>query len=134
LEDLRGQEKILVVDDVPEQREIASLILARLGYRMATASSGEEAVARLQNDPVDLVVLDMILEGGMDGLETYQKILDLHPGQKAILVSGYAETDRVQQALTLGAGAYVRKPYVLEKIGEAVRKELDKNPPSPPPP
>jgi two-component system, cell cycle sensor histidine kinase and response regulator CckA len=127
VEDLRGQEKILVVDDVPEQREIASLILARLGYRMATASSGEEAIVHLQHDPVDLVVLDMILEGGMDGLETYQKILDLHPGQKAILVSGYAETDRVQQALRLGAGAYVRKPYVLEKIGTAVRKELDKS-------
>ena len=134
LEDLRGQEKILVVDDVAEQREIASQILSRLGYRMTTASSGEEAVACLGNDPVDLVVLDMILEGGMDGLETYRKILDLRPDQKAILVSGYAETERVQQALRLGAGAYVRKPYALEKIGEAVRKELDKNPPSPPPP
>ncbi len=126
LEDLHGREKILVVDDVPEQREIASLILTRLGYQVITASSGEEAVRRLEKETADLLILDMILEGGMDGLDTYRKVLQRYPGQKAIVVSGYAETDRVQEAQRLGAGAYVRKPFVLEKIGQVVRKELDK--------
>ena len=70
----------------------------------------------------------------MDGLETYQKILKLYPNQKAILVSGYAETKQVQEAQRLGAGDYVRKPFVLEKIGEVVRKELDKKAPAAPSP
>ncbi|MBA4394950.1 MAG: hypothetical protein C0407_15465, partial [Desulfobacca sp.] len=60
------------------------------------------------------------------GLDTYQRILQIQPHQKAVIVSGFSETVRVKKAQELGAGAYVRKPYVLEKIGLAVRKELDK--------
>ncbi len=71
-------------------------------------------------------MLDMIMDPGMDGLDTYRKILDVHPRQKAIIVSGYSETARVRQAQALGAGAYVKKPYLIERIGMAVRKELDK--------
>ena len=62
----------------------------------------------------------------MDGLETYQRILAINPGQKAVIVSGYSETERVNKAQELGAGAYVRKPYVMEKIGAAIRMELDR--------
>jgi PAS domain S-box-containing protein len=119
-------ESILIVDDVKEQRTLAAKILTGLGYRVETFSSGEEAVAYLQRTPMDLVLLDMIMEPGIDGLETYERILKIHPGQKAIIVSGFSETDRVRRAMALGAGAYIRKPYVLEKIGLAVRRELDK--------
>ena len=63
---------------------------------------------------------------GIDGLETYERILKLYPGQKAIIASGFSETERVKKAQMLGAGPYVKKPYTLEKIGIAVRKELDK--------
>jgi two-component system cell cycle sensor histidine kinase/response regulator CckA len=62
----------------------------------------------------------------MDGLETYRRVLDIHPGQKALIVSGFSETDRVREAQTLGAGAYVRKPYIMERIALAVRKERDR--------
>jgi two-component system, cell cycle sensor histidine kinase and response regulator CckA len=74
----------------------------------------------------DLIVLDMILDPGMDGLETYRKILEIYPKQKAIIVSGFAETERVDKAKELGAGAYVKKPYVLEKLGMAIKKELER--------
>jgi YesN/AraC family two-component response regulator len=67
----------------------------------------------------------MIRDPGMDGLDTYKKVLEIHPKQKAIIVSGFSESDRVHAAQELGAGAYVRKPYVMEKLGLAVRKELD---------
>jgi CheY-like chemotaxis protein len=119
-------ETILVVDDVKEQREIASVILSRLGYSVNTVSSGEEAVGYMKSNSADLVVLDMIMDPGIDGLETYIRILELHPGQKAIIASGYAETDRVKEAQRLGAGQYVKKPYTLEKIGFTVRTELEK--------
>jgi YesN/AraC family two-component response regulator len=90
------------------------------------AAGGEEAVEYLRINAVDLVVLDMIMDQGMDGLDTYRKILEIHPRQKAIIVSGFAETERVQKTLELGAGGYLKKPYVLEKLGMAVRKELER--------
>ena len=109
-----------------EQRELAAAMLGRLGYRVNAVSSGEEAVSYLRTNRVDLLVLDMIMEPGMDGLETYQRVIEINPKQRAIIVSGYSETERVKAAQELGAGAYVRKPYILEKMGLAVRRELDK--------
>jgi signal transduction histidine kinase/ActR/RegA family two-component response regulator len=126
LADLTGNgERILVVDDVRQQRQIASDMLERLGYNVAAAESGEEAVAYLRRHAVDLLVLDMIMEPGIDGLETYRQALTIHPGQKAIIASGFSETQRVKEAQRLGAGMYVKKPYTLEKIGQAVRDQLD---------
>ena len=119
-------ESILIVDDVKEQRELAVTILRRLNYNSATASSGEEAVEYLRTRAFDLIILDMIMEQGMDGLDTYRKILEIRPHQKAIIVSGFAVTQRVTEAQVLGAGAYVKKPYLSEKLGLAVRKELDR--------
>jgi PAS domain S-box-containing protein len=125
--DLIGNgESILVVDDVKEQRELAEKMLTRMNYRMRTAASGEEAVGLLASATVDLVILDMIMDPGMDGLSTYRKILEIHPRQKAIIVSGYSSTDRVAEAQALGAGDYVKKPYVFETLGLAVKKELEK--------
>ena len=119
-------ESILVVDDVEIQRDIATALLAKLGYVVTAVSSGAEAVAFVKNQKVDLLILDMIMEPGIDGLETYQKILEIHPGQKAIIASGFSETDRVKEMHKLGAGAYIKKPYTLEKIGTAVKSELKK--------
>ncbi len=127
IETFRGRnEKILVVDDVREQREIAQRILNRLGYTVSLAASGEEAIRCIHDSEIDLVVLDMIMEPGIDGLETYQRLRAVRPEIKAIIVSGYAETDRVRKALALGAGRYIRKPYTIESIGIAIRNELDK--------
>ncbi len=93
---------------------------------LAAVAGGEEAAEYLKNNKVDLIVLDMIMDPGIDGMETYRRILGINPGQKAIIVSGFSETDRVRRAQEMGAGAFVRKPYILEKIGFAVRNELDR--------
>ena len=119
-------ETILVVDDVQEQRDLATQMLSSLHYSVKTVSSGQAAVRYLAECNVDLVVIDMIMDPGIDGLETYRRISDVKRDQKTILVSGFAETDRVKKAQELGAGAFVRKPYILENIGRAVRMELDK--------
>jgi len=81
-------------------------------------------VAYLEDQTVDLVMLDMIMEPGIDGLETYRRILTLHPDQRAIIASGYSETKLVKEAQRLGAGIYVRKPYTFEEIGLAVQQDL----------
>ncbi len=117
-------ESILIVDDVEEQRFIASQMLKALAYSVETVSSGEEAVKYLKTEKADLLILDMIMDPGMDGLETYKKILEIHPGQKAVIASGFSETDRVKEAQSLGVGAYIKKPFLLEKLGSAVQKEL----------
>jgi DNA-binding NtrC family response regulator len=119
-------ESILVVDDATDQRELAISMLERLGYRVEAVGSGEKAVEYLKNKKADMVVLDMIMGPGMDGLETYRRMLEIHPKQKAVIVSGFTETGRVKKAQELGAGSFVRKPYILERIGLAVRKELDR--------
>ncbi|MGA2332673.1 MAG: PAS domain S-box protein [Syntrophales bacterium] len=119
-------ESILIVDDVKGQRDLAAGMLKKLNYNVSSVSSGEEAIAYLKEQKIDLIVLDMIMDPGMDGLDTYRSILEIHPKQKAVIVSGFSESDRVHAAQTLGAGAYVRKPYVIEKLGLAVREELDR--------
>jgi two-component system, cell cycle sensor histidine kinase and response regulator CckA len=119
-------ESVLVVDDVEEQRIILSRILIKLGYKVSTVSSGEEAVSYMQYNSADLLVLDMIMDPGINGLETYKRILKFYPNQKAIIATGFSETEHINEALRLGVGAYVKKPYGIEKIGRAVRDELDK--------
>jgi CheY-like chemotaxis protein len=127
LEDYLGHgEKILVVDDEERQREIASGILTRLGYDAETVSTGEEAIDYVKEHPVDLIVLDMVMPKGINGRETYEGIIKIRPGQKAVIASGYARTKEVDIAQELGAGKYIKKPYTLAKVGLAVKDELEK--------
>jgi len=124
-DDYQGKgERILVVDDMEAQREITHEMLTMLKYRVETVASGEEAIAFLQENTVDLVILDMIMDPGIDGLETYTRLQALRPDQKTLIVSGFSETGRVKEAQLLGAGAYVKKPFSIQTIGLAIRREL----------
>lgn len=118
---------ILVVDDVELQRDICSSILEKLGYNVATVSSGEAAIEYLHSTSVDLLLLDMIMPGRIDGLETYEKIIAMRPGQKVLVVSGFTQTERVKKVLASGAGAYIKKPYTIENLGIAVKEILQES-------
>lgn len=122
---ISGNERILVVDDDPIQRRVASQLLRRFGYRVQAVSSGEKAVSHLRKRRYDLLIMDMVMNG-IDGVEAYRQILELEPDQKAIVLSGYAMSNRVQAAIKLGAGAFVTKPVTQQVLVNAVRKELDK--------
>ncbi len=121
-----GRERILVVDDDPMQCKVARNLLKRLGYTVDVLASGEMAVRQVGKVEYDLLVLDMDMGAGIDGTEAYRQILEFQPEQKAIVLSGYAMTDRVQQALRLGAGSFVPKPISQTALAEATRRELDK--------
>lgn len=124
-DDYRGDgEHILVVDDLKEQRDIATAMLMKLNYRVSSVESGERAIEFIQRESVDLLILDMIMEPGMDGLETYKKIIQINPGQKVVIASGFSETDRVKEMMTLGASRYIKKPYGLQAIGKALKEIL----------
>ena len=118
-------ERILVVDDEPVQRRIACDILERMGYCAESVSSGEAAIEFVKSEAVDLLVLDMMMEPGMNSLETYSEIVQMHPAAKAIIASGYSAIEQVREAQALGAGDLVKKPYTLEGLVLAVRMELD---------
>ncbi len=127
IEALRGDgETVLLVDDVEEQRQIGRQLLERLGYKAVVVASGEAAVDYLKNEQVDLVILDMIMDPGMDGLDTLKQILKQRPGQRAVITSGFSETGRLKEAMTLGAAPYLKKPYACEALGQAVKTALGK--------
>jgi len=128
LRHFRGNgETALVVDDVEEQRRFASEILAMLGYLVETAASGEEAIGLVRQKRYDIIVLDMIMPGGLDGLATYEQILAIAPEQRAVIASGFSDAGNVAKAQALGAGSYVRKPYTVLSLAAAVQGELQRN-------
>ena len=122
--ELHGKGKILVVDDEQVQRDIAVKILQHLGYMVTAKSSGEECLAFLQENAVDLVVLDMIMEPGINGRQTYEQMTSIHPGQKAIVVSGFSQSADVQRVMELGGCGFLKKPYTMLELGQAVYDAL----------
>lgn len=126
IEDFRGNgEKVLIVDDETIQRDIASQLLKTLRYSSVACESGEKAVEYLKTEKVDLVLLDMIMAPGMDGRKTYEKIIELHPRQKVVITTGYADTHEVKAAQEQGAGELLKKPYTLEELGTVISRQLN---------
>ncbi len=117
-------EHILIVDDEDILQILGTNILTSLGYTVHTLGSGEEAVSYLKNHTVDLVLLDMLMEPGMNGLETYEKILQDHPHQKTIIISAYSNNENVKRTLQLGANSFLRKPYDIAKLSKTVSDVL----------
>lgn len=123
--DLNGHgEHILVVDDEEHIRILAEKMLTTLGYRVSLAASGEDAVKFIQAQKVDLLLLDMVMEPGMNGYQTYQRIKEFCPEQKALIASGFSESREVKKTQNLGAGAYIKKPYTLKELGLAIKNVL----------
>jgi two-component system cell cycle sensor histidine kinase/response regulator CckA len=123
---LGGDERILIVDDDPMQKEVTSRLLRKLGYTTEAVDSGEAALEYLSCRRPDLVIMDMIMSPGMDGAETYRRAIKINPDLKAIIISGYADSDRVKVAMKLGVGTFLKKPMTLQTAAAAVRRELDR--------
>ena len=120
--ELKGHgESILIVDDDALQRDIATNFMRTLGYKAKAVESGEKALEYLADNPTDLIILDMILDKGMNGRETYERIIQMYPEQNALIVSGYSMDSEVKQVQAIGAGQYVKKPYTIIQLGLAIR-------------
>lgn len=117
-------EKILIIDDDTTQRDIASQLLLSLGYQVVSVASGEEAVQYLRTRCVHLLLLDMIMEPGMSGFETYKQVVAIHPKQKAVIASGFSESNEVKNTMSLGAQGFIKKPYTLEQLAQIVYSTL----------
>lgn len=121
--------KILVMDDEPMVRDIARDMLLHLGFEVLTAASGREAVEiyeqnRAEGDPIDIVIMDLTIPGGMGGKEAISKLLAIDPGVKAIVSSGYSNDPVMSEYRKFGFAGMVNKPFQLTELQEAVTRVL----------
>ena len=121
-----GSEKIMIIDDDRVQRDVTSNLLKKLGYSVSEVDCGEKAIEILKSEHYDLLILDMVMPPGIDGAETYERVIDIQPDQKAIIMSGFSETERVIKAQKLGVGAFIKKPVTLKALASAIRTELNR--------
>ena len=118
-----GSEAILLVEDDPRLRRVLSRRLRSLGYEIIEAESGAAAMAELSKRPeIALVFTDMVMPGGMTGLELAQAALAERPGLKILFTSCYAEPAIAR--LGLKAGAWLKKPYTADELAAKIRDVL----------
>jgi DNA-binding response OmpR family regulator len=118
-------EMILVVDDEEPLCNLLRNVLVRRGYRVMSATSGEDAVSLYQDhrDDIDLVVLDMTMPG-MSGQETFHAIRAIDPNARVLLSSGYTQEGAAQEVLRRGARGFLQKPYLITELAGKVHAIL----------
>lgn len=120
-----GHETILVVDD--DRMNIATMkeLLERLGYRVLTAGSGQEAVAIAMEGRarIDLVILDMIMPG-MGGGKTFDALRQIDPDMKIVVCSGYAASEEARRIMDRGCKGFIQKPFRLRELAGLIRQAL----------
>lgn len=125
MEGIQGNgEHVLIVEDDQTVRNMIIQMVRYLGYSVAAVASGEEAVRYLRQNQAHLVMLDMQMSPGINGRETFGEILVIRPGQRAILVSGYADSAEIDRAMELGISLFVAKPFTLHELGTAIKTAL----------
>ncbi|MDE0637640.1 MAG: sigma-54 dependent transcriptional regulator [Candidatus Poribacteria bacterium] len=107
---------ILIVDDEKNILKMLSQGLSIKGYKTLTAASGEEALQLCMSEDIDLVLLDIMMENGIDGLETLTKLLEQHPHLNVVMMSAQQDIEIAVKTMALGAKQYVTKPVSLDKI------------------
>lgn len=127
---LGGQGKILIMDDEDIIRETLGKMLRRLGYTLSTAADGQEAInlyqkARQQNEPFDVVMMDLTIAGGMGGKETVKKLLGIDPTAKVIVSSGYSNDQVMADYQNYGFCGVLPKPYKIEEVNQILHDLLD---------
>jgi len=120
----RGNETILMVDDEVEILHIGKVVLQKHGYQVITAQSGEDAINLYSDKTIDTVILDVGMPG-MGGITCLKELLAKNKSAKILISSGYVSDDHVADALSLGAKAFLSKPYRIDNLLETVRRVLD---------
>jgi len=119
--------KILLVDDEPGMLRYIKTLLEVDDHRVETASTGEEALEKVQKGLTpDLVLLDLLMPG-IDGLETLESLRKLHPGTKVVMLSCVNDTKKVVQAIRLGATDYITKPFQKAELDAVIDQCLGTN-------
>ena len=121
-----GSETILLVDDEDMIIDIGEQLLQKLGYEVFTAKSGREAVELYQKNQnkIDLIILDMIMPD-MGGGEVYNKLKEINPDVKALLLSGYSINGKASEILEQGCNGFIQKPFNIKEASHKIREVLE---------
>src|SRR5215831_16235102 len=114
---------ILVVDDESAVQDILGVFLETEGYRVATVGSGEEALARIEEQEFDVIVADVVMPG-LSGLEVLERSRELRPRAAVVLMTGHATVEMAIEALRKGACDYLQKPFGLHDLARCVQRLL----------
>ena len=120
VKEIKGQGKILIIDDEEGLRKLAELKLKKLGYEVLSAGSGEEAIS-LVKEHLDLkaIAMDMIMPG-ISGKELFRRIKSINQDVAVLLISGYSPEGDAEELLEMGAMGYLQKPFMIEEMVEVI--------------
>lgn len=126
---LKGTAKILLMDDEKILREVVTDMLEYLGYNVTCAVEGKEAIdlymkAKVTGNPFDAVIMDLTIPGGMGGKEAIQKLIQIDPGVKAIVASGYSNDPVMARYKDFGFMDIISKPFGIEELGRVLQNLL----------
>jgi len=126
---ITGTGKILVMDDEKPVREIAGEMLTHLGYTVEYASDGQEAIEKYSSakecgSPFDAVMIDLTIPGGMGGKEAHDRLLEIDPGVRAIVASGYSSDPVMSQHESYGFKGVLIKPFDIDELGQTLHRVL----------
>jgi CheY-like chemotaxis protein len=116
--------KVLVVDDEPEIRKLVTAMLARNGYRVLSADSGENALRLFKSNPDTDLLLTDVVSPGMSGPMIADQISALKPNIKVLFMSGYDGTQVVQRYVVERGYSLLTKPFSMEQLESKVRAVL----------
>jgi CheY-like chemotaxis protein len=122
-----GTETVLLVDDEEAIRQVGRELLEAMGYRVLLASNGEEAIELYgsHNKDIDLVLLDIVMPQ-MGGGETYEKMKQINPDVKVLLLSGYSIDGEATEILERGCNGFIQKPFTMKELSGKIREIVEK--------
>lgn len=121
--------RVLVVDDDPQVRKITEMMLTQFGFEVVSAESGEQAIARADEEDgaVDLVLMDLTMPG-LSGPQAFVEMRRAHPQLKVLFTSGYQEEESPELSRGEGVVGFLQKPFELEALVEQVRRGMGRDP------
>jgi len=122
--------RILLMDDDEELRKLTSKKLIRMGFEIETAREGNEAVKMYQDAlaakrPYDIVILDLVIQEGVDGKETIARLLQIDPGVRAIVSSGFVKDPTMSDFWESGFIEILPKPYKTNELEDVIKRVLE---------
>jgi DNA-binding response OmpR family regulator len=128
MDEVRG--RLIVVEDQRDLRELLATAFSLEGYAVSTAASGEEALALVQREVPDLIVLDLSLPG-MSGIETLRRIREGGRAPRVVIVTAHGTPAQVREAMALGVREFMGKPFDLDHLLRVVADEMKEVRPPP---
>jgi DNA-binding NtrC family response regulator len=121
---MRHKKTILIIDDEKDACRIFKKVMTEEGYRVLTATSGREGLAKIRKEPPSMVFLDIKMPE-IDGIETLRRIRKIAKGLIVIMLTGHSDLKTAKETMRLGACDYITKPFDLMAIKASIRDALE---------